>query len=237
MHPQVVSSAAVNPDVAEFPLSYRPDRRSTGHVAPVSLLERKAAGETLFAEGDETNNIFEIVRGVLRIVKLLPDGRRQITGFLSAGHVVGLAPEGVHVYSAEAVTEVTIRRYRRAAFERLIDEVPGFAKKLLAVTSHELRLAQDQMLLLGRKTAMERIASFLLIIMEQQASDSEEIVDVPMTRSDIADYLGLTIETVSRTLTKLKQDGFIALLTPNRMKIQNLDELVELAAGSYDTSL
>jgi len=237
MHPQVVSNAVVNPDLAEFPLSYRPERQATGHVVPVSLLERKAAGETLFAEGDEANNIFEIVRGVLRIVKLLPDGRRQITGFLSAGHVVGLAPEGIHVYSAEAVTEVTLRRYRRAAFERLIDEVPGFAKKLLAVTSHELRLAQDQMLLLGRKTAMERIASFLLIIMEQQAGDSEEIVDVPMTRSDIADYLGLTIETVSRTLTKLKQDGFIALLTPNRMKIQNLDELVELAAGSYDTSL
>jgi len=237
MHTQVISNAVINPAFAEFPLSYRPDRQSTSHVAPVCLLERKAAGETLFAEGDEANNIFEIVRGVLRIVKLLPDGRRQITGFLSSGHVVGLAPEGIHVYSAEAVTEVTVRRYRRAAFERLIDEVPGFAKKLLAVTSHELRLAQDQMLLLGRKTALERIASFLLIIMAQQDSDSEEIVDVPMTRSDIADYLGLTIETVSRTLTKLKQDGFIALLTPNRMKIQNLDELVELAAGSYDTSL
>ena len=83
----------------------------------------------LFAEGDETTSIYEIVRGMLRLVKLLPDGRRQITGFLSAGHLLGLAPEGVRVYTAEAVTEVTLRRYGRAAFERLIDEVPGFSRR------------------------------------------------------------------------------------------------------------
>jgi len=81
--------------------------------------KRKAPGETLFAEGDETNSVYEIVRGMLRLVKLLPDGRRQITGFLSAGRLLGLAPEGAHVYTAEAITEVTLCRYGRAAFEHL----------------------------------------------------------------------------------------------------------------------
>jgi CheY-like chemotaxis protein len=130
---------------------------------------------------------------MLRLVKLLPDGRRQITGFLSAGRLLGLAPEGAHVYTVEAITEVTLCRYGWAAFERLIDEVPGFAKPLLTVTSHELRVAQNQMLLLGRKTATEKVASSLRLIAEQRDGDGTPEVDLPMTRSDIADYLGLTV--------------------------------------------
>ena len=160
---------------------------------------------------------------MLRLYKLLPDGRRQITGFLSAGHLLGLAPEGVCVYTAEAITEVSLCRYKRKAFDRLIDEVPGFAKRLLAVASHELCAAQNQMLLLGRKAATEKVASFLLLMADQQGKDGEATIDVPMTRNDIADYLGLTIETVSRTLTKLRQDGLIALPSPDRIKIRDRD--------------
>ena len=196
----------------------------------------KRQGETLFAEGDKTNSIYEIVRGMLRLVKLLPDGRRQITGFLSAGHLLGLAPEGVSVYTAEAVTEVTLCRYGRAAFERLIDEVPGFARRLLDVTSHELRAAQDQMLLLGRKTAAEKVASFILLLAERQNGERAREMDLLMTRGDIADYLGLTIETVSRTMTKLKNDGLIALLAPTRIEIRDRGQLAELAAGDLDTN-
>jgi len=154
-----------------------------------------------------------------------------ITGFLSAGNLLGLAPEGVCVYTAEAVTEVTLCRYRRVAFERLIDEVPGFAKRLLAVTSHELRAAQDRMLLLGRKSATEKVASFLLLMADRHGSDGGDEVAVPMSRNDIADYLGLTIETVSRTLTKLKQDGLIARSASTRIVLCDRDRLEELAAG------
>jgi CRP/FNR family transcriptional regulator len=168
---------------------------------------------------------------MVRLYKLLPDGRRLITGFLSAGNLLGLAPDGVCVYTAEAITEVTLCRYKRVAFERLIDEVPGFAKRLLAVTSHELRAAQDRMLLLGRKSATEKVASFLLLMADRQGAEDLDEVDVPMTRTDIADYLGLTIETVSRTLTKLKQDGVIALPTFARIEIRDQDRLEELAAG------
>ena len=130
MYAQAVSDAAVKTDVTGFALSRSPGRQPNSYLTAISSLERKAPGETLFAEGDETNSIYEIVRGMLRLVKLLPDGRQQITGFLSAGRLLGLAPEGAHVYTVEAITEVT-----------LCDEVPGFAKPLLTVTSHELRVA------------------------------------------------------------------------------------------------
>lgn len=233
MYAQTVSNAAANIAIAGRAVS-RGMGPATGHLTAISSLQKKAPGETLFAEGDDADSVYEVVHGMLRLYKLLPDGRRLITGFLSSGHLLGLAPEGVCVYTAEAITEVTLCRYRRAAFERLIDEVPGFAKRLLAVTSHELRAAQDRMLLLGRKCATEKVASFLLLMADRQSDDSADEVDVPMTRSDIADYLGLTIETVSRTLTKLKHDGLIALATSARIEIRDRDRLEELAAGESD---
>jgi CRP/FNR family transcriptional regulator, anaerobic regulatory protein len=197
----------------------------------ISSLHRKAPGEVLFAEGDDADSIYEVVSGTVRLYKVLPDGRRLITGFLSAGHLLGLAQDGVCVYTAEAITDVTLCRYKRAAFERLVDEVPGFAKRLLAVTSDELRAAQERMLLLGRKSATEKVASFLVLLAGDENGDDVQAVAVPMTRSDIADYLGLTIETVSRTLSKLRQQGVIALLTATRIAIRDRDRLEDLAAG------
>jgi CRP/FNR family transcriptional regulator len=235
MYAQAVSNPTAKIDPAGFAVSRGLGHPATDHLMAVSSLQRKAPGETLFAEGDEADSIYEVVRGLLRLYKLLPDGRRQITGFLSAGHLLGLAPEGVCVYTAEAITEVTLCRYKRAAFDRLIDDVPGFARRLLAVASHELCAAQNQMLLLGRKAATEKVASFLLLMADQQGSNDEGAVDVPMTRSDVADYLGLTVETVSRTLTKLRQDELIALPTPARIEILDRNRLEELAAGEGDT--
>jgi CRP/FNR family transcriptional regulator len=203
----------------------------------ISSLHRKAPGEVLFAEGDEADSIYEVVRGTVRLYKLLPDGRRLVTAFLSAGHLLDLALDGVCAYTAEAITDVTLRRYKRSAFERLVDEVPGLAKRLLAVTSDELCDAQDRMLLLGRKSAMEKMASFLVLMAGPQSGDDAEEVAIPMTRSDIADYLGLTIGTVSRTLTKLIRQGVIALPTANRIEIRDRDDLEELAAGGTDDDL
>jgi CRP/FNR family transcriptional regulator len=237
MHAQTVSNAVANIATAGRAVSRGLGGQSTGPLMAISSLQKKAPGETLFTEGDDADSVYEVVHGMLRLYKLLPDGRRLITGFLSAGHLLGLAPEGVCVYTAEAITEVTLCRYKRAAFERLIDEVPGFAKRLLAVTSHELRAAQDRMLLLGRKSATEKVASFLLLMADRHGNVGMNEVDVPMTRSDIADYLGLTIETVSRTLTKLRQDGFIALATSARIALLDRDRLEELAAGEWASEL
>lgn len=237
MYGQTVSDVTTKVDPARLPTGLGLGQQlGNSHLIAVSSLQRKAPGETLFAEGDDTDSVYEMVQGMVRLYKLLPDGRRQITGFLSAGQFLGLAPEGVCVFTAEAITEVTVCRYKRAAFERLIDEVPGFARRLLAVTSHELHAAQDQMLLLGRKSATEKVASFLLLIADRQGGDGTGI-EVPMTRGDIADYLGLTIETVSRTLTRLKHEGLISLPVPARIEICDYDRLKELAAGACDIGI
>ncbi len=212
------------------------ERQSPGHLVAISAVQRKAPGETLFSEGDEADSVYEVVRGMVRLYKLLPDGRRQIIGFMTAGRLLGLAPDGVCPYTAEAITEVSLCRYKRSAFERLIDEVPGFAKRLLAAASRELCAAQSQMLLLGRKAAIEKVASFLLLMADEQGEDMDA-VDVPMTRSDIADYLGLTIETVSRTLTRLKRDGLIALPSSSLIEICDRNGLEELAAGEGESEI
>jgi CRP/FNR family transcriptional regulator, anaerobic regulatory protein len=211
-------------------------QQAASHIAAISVVQRLSPGKSLFSEGDEAKNVYEIVHGTLRLCKLLCDGRRQITGFLSEGHLLGLAHEDRYLYSAEAVTEVTLCRYPRSRFSRMVDEVPGFAKRLLAVTSSELCAAQDQMLLLGRKSAAEKVASFLLTLVQRHGTQRGEI-RIPMTRGDIADYLGLTVETVSRSLSKLRQDGVIALPTANTMTLLDADQLEALADGELADDL
>jgi CRP/FNR family transcriptional regulator len=231
---QVASNTVPKVDFAALAVCRGLGRDAASNVMAITSLQKRAAGETIFWEGDAADSVFEVVSGTLRLHKLLPDGRRQVTGFLCAGHLIGLAPEGTWVYTAEAITDVTLCRYRRPAFERLIDTVPGFARRVLTVTSHELRVAQDQMLLLGRKTAAERVASFLLLMAEQQGGEE---ISVPMGRNDIADYLGLTVETVCRTLSQLKRSELIELPTHGHIVIRDRDELEELAAGGRDLDL
>jgi CRP/FNR family transcriptional regulator len=226
MHVQTIAAANYSPGAFAALLP-----RGTGNpLAAIGSLHKKAPGEAVFLEGEDADSIYEVVRGTLRLYKMLPDGRRQIVGFMTAGHMLGLAPEGQFVYSVDAITEVTLCRYKRAAFDRLIDEVPGLARRLLSAASHELSAAQNQMLLLGRKTALEKVASFILMTADLQPGGDDEL-DVPMTRGDIADHLGLTIETVSRTLTKLKAEGLIALPTPTRLEIRDREGLEDVAGG------
>jgi len=201
-------------------------------LTSVSTIQKVKPGKTLFAEGDDADTVFEIVQGILKLYKLLPDGRRQIMGFVSTDKLIGFSDEEAYEYTAEALTEVSLCRYSRAQFNRLLDEVPGFARRVLTARSQDLHSAQDQMLLLGRKTAMERIASFLLNLGKlHQISSGGASLHLPMTRADIADYLGLTIETVSRTLTKLKHDKIISLPEAVEIKFIDRHRLEELAAG------
>ena len=222
-------------DIAALAMCRGLAQSATKRIVAVSTVQRAKAGETLFTEGDAADGIYEVVSGMLRLYKLLPDGRRQITGFLSAGQILGLAPQGIHAYSAEAINDVSLCRYPRVGLDRLIDEVPALARRLLTVASHELCTAQDQMLLLGRKAASEKVASFLLLMADQQGTGDE--VAVPMSRGDIADYLGLTTETVSRTFTKLKTLGLIGLPTPNHVEIRDRDQLEDFAIGQVESEL
>ncbi len=190
---------------------------------------RLEAGQTLFHEGEPADEMFSLTEGMIKLYKLLQDGRRQITGFLLAGDFLGLAFGRTYVYSAEAVTPVRLCRFRRAAFLRLLEEMPHLERNLLGRASSELAAAQEQMLLLGRKTARERLATFLLTIAERQRRTDSEPVDLLMSRSDIADYLGLTIETVSRTLSTMRRLGAIALDGTSRVYIPDRNALRTIA--------
>ena len=169
-------------------------------------------GEGLFWQGDAAQHIFEVTEGVLRIFKIIGDGRRVITGFLYAGDMVGLSLKDVYLYSAEAVTPVKVRRLTKRAFIEAVEHSPELRPQLFALMCDEMAAAQDQMVLLSRKSAEERVCSFLMLIARrmQGGRPMARTVQLPMSRQDMADYLGLTIETVSRTITKLIARGVIS---------------------------
>ena len=183
--------------------------------APAGLPMVLTKGEELFAEGDEAEYFYRVVSGTIRSYKLLSDGRRQIDAFHLQGDIFGLEAGAEHRFSAEAVGDASVIAYRRSRLSALIQEDPAFREQVMSSTLRSLERAQDHMLLLGRKTAQEKIATFLLDIAQRISNDDEKF-ELPMQRSDIADHLGLTIETVSRTLTQFARSGLIRLLPAGR---------------------
>ncbi|AUG51633.1 cyclic nucleotide-binding domain-containing protein [Thalassospira marina] len=188
---------------------------------------------TIFHEAEDADYVFNVTSGSVKLYKLLGDGRRQITGFLFAGDFLGLALNQSYSYTAEAIEPVTACRFPRQKLERLFDEFPRLEKRMLGMAVDELAAAQDQMLLLGRKTAKEKVASFLLMLARRQEHRGldTDAIEVPMSRSDIADYLGLTIETVSRTLTQLRKEATISLKDNKHIEAIGMDMLEDLAEG------
>ncbi len=193
-------------------------------------------GETLFIEGDAADNLFIITDGCVKLYKMMVDGRRQITGFLYRSDFLGLALRDSYAYSAEAVAHSTLCRFPREPLERLLEEFPRMERRLLSIASNELASAQDQMLLLGRKTAEEKVATFLWLLLrrtelkiDMAVEMDANAIELPMTRTDIADYLGLTIETVSRSFSALKKRGVVAFDTPHRIEIVDTEMLMDLA--------
>ncbi len=162
---------------------------------------------------------------------MMPDGRRQITGFLYPGQLIGLETQDCYEFTAEAVTKVTLCRYPIAKLDAVLDQLPGLARRLLKSAASELIAAQDQMLLLGRKSGIERLTSFLLRLsrFNRQQGKDPELVYLPMTRTDIADYLGMTTETVSRLFTRLKTMGVIVQRCNKLVRLCDLDRLLDLS--------
>ncbi|MFQ5973620.1 MAG: Crp/Fnr family transcriptional regulator [Alphaproteobacteria bacterium] len=216
-----------------LPVAEPDDLASLGHA------KSYPAGATIYFEDDSPDHLFEVIDGVLKLYKLTPDGRRQVTGFVYPGQFLGLATLDGYVHTAEAVTAVTLRRYGRSQLARLADENPGVARRLLTLTLSDLVAAQDQMLLLGRKSAVEKLASFLLHLADQSETrgDGPDVIYLPMARTDIADFLGLTTETVSRILGRLKAAGVIRLLRTNQIKLVDFGRLIELAEADEQGSL
>jgi CRP/FNR family transcriptional regulator, nitrogen fixation regulation protein len=171
----------------------------------------------IYAEGGDADFWYKVIAGTVRISKLLADGRRYIAEFCFGGDCFGIDHASERMYSAEAVDDVIVIRYRRSATEQLVDQNPAVARLLRDTMLRGLGTAQGRALMLGRMTAPERVAAFLLEMFERR--DRTKVLDLPMSRNDIADYLGLTIETVCRILSALKRDGTIAIPNPHRIEL------------------
>jgi len=210
------------------------DDAEVQEVSTIASSVELSPGDPLFDEGEPAASVYNVTAGTMKVYKLLADGRRQVTGFLFPGDFLGLANNDCYAYSAEAVTHTTLCRFQRGKLEKLLERFPKMEKRLLGMASHELAVAQEQMLLLGRKTAKEKIASFLLGLAQRAESRGQpgNPVVVAMSRTDIGDFLGLTTETVSRTFTQLRGAGVIVLLPGGKVDIQDADALDDIAQGN-----
>jgi CRP/FNR family nitrogen fixation transcriptional regulator len=175
--------------------------------------------ETIFDEGQPADRIYQLISGALRTCRILRDGRRQIEAFHFAGDVFGLESGETYRAAAQTLGPAQVRVMPRLALEALASERGDVAHRLLELTTDSLHRCQDHVLMLGRRTACERVAALLLDLAER--TGAEALLDVPMTRQDMADYLGLTIETVSRTFTQFQHDGLIALPTTRKVLLRD----------------
>lgn len=185
---------------------------------------------SLFREGDETVNFYEIVEGVARAYKIFPDGRRQIVAFAFAGDIVGFGHGDSYRFDCDVITTTRVQTIPRSSLLRAMRDRPELGEKLLNVAAGEVASMQDLSILLCRKTAVERIATFLLsMAAKQDGSAIGQRLPLPMCRADIADFLGLTIETVSRNMTKLRAMRVIDLPDRGGFVLRDPTRLRELA--------
>lgn len=212
------------------------DEAALADLERIKRYRSYAPGQVIASTGDEPTVIGSLVEGVAQISTLLPDGRRQMVGLLLPSDFVGRPGRSRIDYDITAATPVTLCTFRKADFERLLASNTTIARRLLDMTLDELDAARAWMTLLGRKSARERVASLVLMMARRDAalagneSASGQLVPLRLTRQAIADYLGLTIETVSRQFGALSRDGLVALGSHRRLEILDLDGL-EYAAG------
>jgi CRP/FNR family nitrogen fixation transcriptional regulator len=201
---------------------------------PLNLLEQFGTtisvprDHQIQAQGDPSVHIWRVLAGCVRTVKLLEDGRRHVGEFLFPGDLFGSEITGACDLAAEAVTDLVLRRYKWRMVESLAQSHAGLAGRLREISVRRLRTAQNHLVLLGRKTATERVASFLIGLEEATGALSKQELALPMCRADIADHLGLTVETVCRVLAQLKRDAILAI-TRSGVQIRNPRALRSLA--------
>jgi CRP/FNR family nitrogen fixation transcriptional regulator len=216
--------------------------RQTPPPAPVLLMRTpwsahraddadRPAGSTLhftqdreiYCEGDDAGIFYKVISGVVRTCKFLSDGRRQIDAFHVAGDVFGVEAGADYSLSAEAACDCTVTSYRRRGIDASAFSDARLSQQLFAYAMQSLARAQDHALLLGRKSAVEKVAAFLMEWAKHSPNGQD--LTLAMTRQDIADYLGLTIETVSRTLSHLERQALIALSSPRQIRLRDLAAL------------
>jgi CRP/FNR family nitrogen fixation transcriptional regulator len=195
-------------------------------IGSVLKFKRNAA---IFNEGDPARCVYKVISGAVRTCRVLMDGRRQIADFILPGDFFGLDWQAEHGFTAEAIADAVIVSYPRAQLEQIAETKPAVQKLLMSMLCKGLSTTQNHLVMLGRQTASERLAWFLLGIMER--TDDNPTLDLPMSRLDIADYLGLTIETVSRSISQFKRKQFIAVSGTHQVTVKNVEALEALASG------
>jgi len=225
MHSRQIVGHRFAPVIAGAASAAAEDAEAFDRIGTIVTLRRD---QTLFSEGDPAPDCFKVVGGALRSCRLLADGRRQVNRFLRPGDLVGFESDRVYRSTVEAVSDATVIRLPRHAVDQLVQQQPRLGKSLLGRLCEELSAAHAQMLLLGRKNALERLASFLIAMAERDGDH----VALPMTRSEIADHLGLTIETVSRSFSELKGRGVIQLKASSDVMIKRRNELEDIAEAA-----
>jgi len=195
----------------------------TGHVGLVATEFSFGKDEEIYGEDEPAEYVYQVMSGAVRTYKLLSDGRRQIGAFHLPGDVFGLETGNEHRLAAEAIIDTTVRLVKRRSLEQAAALDVQVARKLWTMTASDLRHAEDHMLLLGRKTAMERVATFLLE-MDRRLTVAG-LLALPMCRRDIGDYLGLTLETVSRTLSQLHSQGVLGFSGARQIMLRNRQRL------------
>ncbi len=198
------------------------------------------AGQTVIWSGDRMDFVASVVTGIATLTQTMEDGRRQMVGLLLPSDFVGRPGRAMAAYDVTAATDLVMCCFRKKPFEDMMVKTPHVAQRLLEMTLDELDAAREWMLLLGRKTAREKIASLLSIIARRDAGlklkevEGKVAFDLPLTREEMADYLGLTLETVSRQMSALKKDGVIELDGKRHIKVADFDRLVEEAGDDAD---
>lgn len=210
-----------------------------GHSLTTTNERSLSAHEHLFMANDSQTHIYQVLDGVVGIYKMLADGRRQIVTFCYPGDLIGVENSGTWRHHGEALCDTRIRCISLSTIDALVKSEPAFGQALVQSLATELAETRDQLLSLGRKSALEKVATFLLRISRrnQRENRDETRLFLPMTRAEIADYLGLTIETVSRNITRLKTSGLIRLESKNKVQILDIDQLEDLAEGDFDRAL
>ena len=231
---QTITAPAI-PATKVFPAPRTPVAPTIDHFSVIASFSGVVAteysyrkDEEIYGEGEPCEYVYQVICGAVRTYKLLNDGRRQIGAFHLPGDVFGLDAGSTHRLTAEAIADTTVRLVKRRSLEAAAGSNVQVAHNLWTMTASDLRHAEDHMLLLGRKTATEKVATFLLEMDRRLAKAG--MMALPMCRRDIGDYLGLTLETVSRTLSQLSDQGILMFSSARQIVLRNRQRLADMVA-------
>jgi CRP/FNR family transcriptional regulator, anaerobic regulatory protein len=196
------------------------------------------AHSAVFREGDPAGRVFTLIDGFAKLTRLLPDGKQQVVGFRFAGDVIGYTTLKTYPFDAELLTDARLCRLDRGQLDGLLRRYPKLERRMLDLCVQELTATQEQLVTVGRRSAEARVAAFLISLVDasRRRGQPRQVLEMPMTRADIADFLGLTLETVSRSLTAFRKRGWIREPVHHRVELLNVPAITAMAEGTGDAA-